>query len=166
MPICSKEKQSAGPERWISLFRPNTREYPILSLAGIQFSRPLKSLSVRTSKGLSSGNPAGDDWTAAMACPSGFLNYMCRNPRNLNGQYHISKQNRDEPKSPLKHDGIRAGVYYPRLITDNAPLRPYLTTPFPRAEAATKEVLSLPVHLGLSEEDLGRIVQSVKGFYS
>jgi len=66
----------------------------------------------------------------------------------------------------LKKNGILAGVYYPRLMTDNAPLRPYVTTPLPRTEAATKEVLSLPVHPGLEKEDLGRIIQSVKGFYS
>jgi dTDP-4-amino-4,6-dideoxygalactose transaminase len=36
----------------------------------------------------------------------------------------------------------------------------------PKIQKATRDVLSLPVHPGLSEDDLGRIGKSVKGFYS
>jgi dTDP-4-amino-4,6-dideoxygalactose transaminase len=66
----------------------------------------------------------------------------------------------------IENDSTRAGIYYPRLITENPPLRPFVKAPLTEAEKATKEVLSLPVHPALSKDDLGRIVQSVKGFYS
>jgi hypothetical protein len=84
---------------------------------------------------------------------------------------------------------IRAGVYYPRLITENPPLRAFVKAPLPQAEKATKEVLSLPIHPALShsatrpaggvsrssplpippgelhEDDLGRIIKSIRKFY-
>jgi hypothetical protein len=55
----------------------------------------------------------------------GFLNSMSWNPRSLNGQYHISEPKRDELKSQFENDGIWAGIYYPKLITENPPLRPF-----------------------------------------
>jgi dTDP-4-amino-4,6-dideoxygalactose transaminase len=90
---------------------------------------------------------------------------MCRKPRNQDGQYHISKPKQDELKAHLEKDMIRAGVYYPRLITENPPLRPFVKAPLDQAEKATREVLSLPVHPALSQDDLGRIIQSIKAFY-
>jgi len=100
-----------------------------------------------------------------MACSNRCPKSMCREPRSQNGQYHVSEPKSDELKAHLEKDMIRAGVYYPRLITENPPLRPFVRAPLSQAEAATKEVLSLPVHPALSQDDLGRIVQSVKGFY-
>ena len=60
-----------------------------------------------------------------MACPFGFLNSMYRNPRSMNCENHISKQNRDEPTSPPEYEGIQSGVFYPRLIINNHPPRPF-----------------------------------------
>jgi len=91
--------------------------------------------------------------------------YVPEGMRHVYHQYTIRAQKRDELKAHLEKDMIRAGVYYPRLITENPPLEPFVRAPLSQAEAATKEVLSLPVHPALSEDDLGRIVQSVKGFY-
>ena len=92
--------------------------------------------------------------------------YVPEGMRHVYHQYTIRAQKRDELKAHLEKDMIRAGVYYPRLITENPPLRPFVKAPLTNAEAATKEVLSLPVHPALSEDDIGRIVQSVKGFKS
>jgi dTDP-4-amino-4,6-dideoxygalactose transaminase len=86
--------------------------------------------------------------------------------RHVNEQYYISAQKRDELKHQVENDGIRGGIYHSRQITENAPLRPYVKSPLPHEEAATREVLSLSVHPALSENDLGRIIQSVKGFYT
>ena len=91
--------------------------------------------------------------------------YVPEGMRHVFHQYTIRAQKRDELKAHLEKDMIRAGVYYPRLITENPPLRPFVRAPLSQAEAATKEVLSLPVHPALSEDDLGRIIQSVKAFY-
>jgi len=51
--------------------------------------------------------------------------------------------------SHLEKDGIRAGIYSPRLITENSPLKRFVKVPMPVAQKATKDVLSLPVNLGL-----------------
>jgi dTDP-4-amino-4,6-dideoxygalactose transaminase len=92
--------------------------------------------------------------------------YVPEGMRHVFHQYTIRAQKRDELKAHLEKDLIRAGVYYPRLITENPPLRPFVRAPLSQAEAATKEVLSLPVHPALSEDELGRIIQSVKAFYA
>jgi dTDP-4-amino-4,6-dideoxygalactose transaminase len=86
--------------------------------------------------------------------------------RHVFHQYTIRAERRDELKAHLEKNMIRAGVYYPRLITENPPLRPFVKAQLSQAEAATREVLSLPVHPALSEDDLGRIVYSVKVFNS
>jgi len=92
--------------------------------------------------------------------------YVPEGMRHVYHQYTIRAQRRDELKAHLEKDMIRAGVYYPRLITENPPLRPFVKAPMPQAEQATKEVLSLPVHPALSHDDLGGIIRSIKGFYS
>jgi len=90
--------------------------------------------------------------------------YVPDNMRHVYHQYTIRAQKRDELKAHLEKDGIRPGIYYPRLITDNPPLAPFVKAGLPVAQKATQEVLSLPVHPGLSKDDLERIVASVKGF--
>lgn len=80
-------------------------------------------------------------------------------------QYTIRAEGRDGLRDHLGRDGVRAAVYYSRLVTDNPPIRPYATRPTPRARKACREVLSLPVHPGLGEEELARIVNAVAAFY-
>ncbi|MGQ9582435.1 MAG: DegT/DnrJ/EryC1/StrS family aminotransferase [Thermoplasmatota archaeon] len=80
-------------------------------------------------------------------------------------QYTIRAERRDGLRDHLWRDGVRAAVYYPRLVTDNPPIRPFATRPTPRARSACREVLSLPVHPGLAEEQLARIVNAVAAFY-
>ena len=80
-------------------------------------------------------------------------------------QYTIRAKDRDALKDYLNKENIRTGVYYPRPVTDNPPLQPFATRPIPNARRACREVLSLPVHPGLSEDDLARIVNTVAAFY-
>ncbi len=70
---------------------------------------------------------------------------------------------RDEMIDYLREQGVGCGVYYPvpvhqQSIYDN------VTESFPEAEKASLEVLSLPVHPGLSQADLETIVKAVNGF--
>ncbi|MHA1237644.1 MAG: DegT/DnrJ/EryC1/StrS family aminotransferase [Candidatus Odinarchaeia archaeon] len=79
-------------------------------------------------------------------------------------QYTIRCKKRDKLKAKLASKGIQTRVYYPILI----PLQKYYRHlgykpgDFPNAEKATKECLSLPVHPGLTEDDLNKIVKAVK----
>ena len=81
-------------------------------------------------------------------------------------QYTIRAQNRDSLRDHLKSQSINCGVYYPRLVSENPPVKPFATRPTPIAESTTHEVLSLPVHPGLTRDDVKRVISSIKAFYS
>jgi perosamine synthetase len=71
---------------------------------------------------------------------------------------------RDELKQRLKDKGIMTEVYYP-LPIHKQPLYKklgYNNTSLPNAENACAEVLSLPVHPSLTEEELDYIVKAIK----
>lgn len=73
---------------------------------------------------------------------------------------------RAELMDHLNRLGIDSAPVYPRLVFDYACYRdhPQVSTAFcPVADALTSEVLCLPVRPGLSDEDLGRIVDAVRG---
>ncbi|MFC6992332.1 DegT/DnrJ/EryC1/StrS family aminotransferase [Haladaptatus sp. GCM10025707] len=78
-------------------------------------------------------------------------------------QYTVRTPDRDGLKAHLDTRGIDSGVYYPKSIHQQ-PAYADVTFHAPEAEAAAAEVLSLPVHPTLSEEDLTRIVAAVTEF--
>ncbi len=84
--------------------------------------------------------------------------------RHVFHQYtvRVTDGRRDEVLEGLKERGIGTGVYYPLPVHKQRVYveRGYDGT-FPEAERAAKEVLSLPVHAGLSSADLETIVAAV-----
>lgn len=85
-------------------------------------------------------------------------------------QYTLKVKNgkRDELKEFLRKNGIPTMIYYPLPLhfqkayqSDN-----YQPGSFPVAEALCKEVLSLPMHTEMSEQELNFIVENIKQFYS
>ncbi len=71
---------------------------------------------------------------------------------------------RDGLVAALADRGIRAGVYYPRLVHDHPCYRDHprvVGDETPVAAQLTTEVVSLPVHPQLSRSDLDRIVAAV-----
>ena len=73
---------------------------------------------------------------------------------------------RDRLSTELARLGVETGVYYPRAVYDYDCYRSHpgvRIETMPEAEAAAGEVLSLPVHPGLSDRDLHRIVDAVRG---
>lgn len=76
---------------------------------------------------------------------------------------------RDALVAHLLENGIRAGIYYPDLVFNSHKhfARDYalsLKGRFPHAESAARRVLSLPVHPGLSQEDVEKVVYHVNEF--
>jgi dTDP-4-amino-4,6-dideoxygalactose transaminase len=71
---------------------------------------------------------------------------------------------RDALRAALREQGIETAVYYPKALHQQ-PLYQQLGIggSFPVAERATQEVLSLPVHPALSQDDLERIAAAVNG---
>jgi perosamine synthetase len=76
-----------------------------------------------------------------------------------------ARRDRDELAVFLDAGEIEARPYYPRLVHDYRCYREHprvICDDTPRARRAAGEVLSLPVHPGLSDADLDRIVERVQ----
>ena len=79
-------------------------------------------------------------------------------------QYTIRvPEGRDELREHLHQRGIETAVYYPWPIPGQALYQGlgYDATPYAMAQRLSREVLSLPVHPGLSDADLEQIVAAV-----
>ena len=66
-------------------------------------------------------------------------------------------------RKQLAEAGVGSEVYYPVPVHEQQLYREmgYGDRRFPESERAAKQVLSLPVHPGLSQSDLETIVQAV-----
>jgi dTDP-4-amino-4,6-dideoxygalactose transaminase len=72
---------------------------------------------------------------------------------------------RDDLARELAARGIETGIYYPHVVFDHACYRDHpqvRCAEVPNARAAASEVLSLPVHSGLSEGDVAAIGDAVR----
>lgn len=79
-------------------------------------------------------------------------------------QYTIRIADRDNSAQKLREKGVGVGIHYPTPI-HKQPLYQTLgyTDALPNAESASKEVLSLPVHPSLSQDDLNTIIEMIAG---
>jgi dTDP-4-amino-4,6-dideoxygalactose transaminase len=76
-----------------------------------------------------------------------------------------SALNRDEMVAGLESAGIGCGIYYPRAAYDYDCYRSnpnVVISACPEAERAAAEVLSLPVHPYLSDEDIDTVATEVR----
>jgi dTDP-4-amino-4,6-dideoxygalactose transaminase len=76
-----------------------------------------------------------------------------------------ARLDRDMLARRLAQRGIETGVYYPRVVHDYDCYRTHpqvVVTSTLGAEAAAREVLSLPVHPGLSADDVDRVIEAVR----
>jgi dTDP-4-amino-4,6-dideoxygalactose transaminase len=82
--------------------------------------------------------------------------------------YVIRTSQRERLREHLDADGIETGVHYPIPIH----LQPahedlgYRPDDFPVAERLSREILSLPMHPALTEEDIARVTRSLTSFFS
>lgn len=73
--------------------------------------------------------------------------------------------NRDELRSKLDAQGIGSAVYYPKTMVDHPVFRDHpriVMEHTPVARRVAREVLSLPVHPGVSLDDIERIGRTIK----
>ena len=78
-------------------------------------------------------------------------------------QYTIRTDDRDELRAYLDEHGVGTGVYYPVCINRQEPYADD-SGAAPVAEAAAEEVLSLPVHPTVDEEDVETIADLIGAF--
>ena len=63
----------------------------------------------------------------------------------------------------MDEQGVGTSVYYPKPIHEQPAYEGHDQS-LPAAEAAAREVVSLPVHPGVDESDARKIVSAVKAF--
>ena len=72
---------------------------------------------------------------------------------------------RDKLKEKLAEDGIGTSIYYPRALYHFPHIEcTQKITEFPETERASAEVLSIPVHPGLEENELEYIVSRLQKY--
>jgi dTDP-4-amino-4,6-dideoxygalactose transaminase len=73
---------------------------------------------------------------------------------------------RDTVAAKLQAEGIEARVYYPQIVPDMEPYREHpgidAGQPLERARRAAKTALSLPLHPGMTEDDVGRVADALR----
>lgn len=89
-------------------------------------------------------------------------------PENRRGhvfhQYTILCNQRDELKEHLSQKGVGSGIYYPTLLYNYTPMSEF-EADCPNAKRLTELSLSLPVHPGLSDSDVSKVIDSVISFF-
>ncbi len=86
--------------------------------------------------------------------------YVPDSYRHVFHQYTIRIQERERVARSLKDKGVGSGIYYPKPLHKFDLLADYGGKGLENSERAAEEVLSLPVHPGLSREDLDKIIDS------
>jgi len=87
--------------------------------------------------------------------------------RHVYNQFVLRCERRDELKAYLQQHGVGTEVYYP-LSLHLQPCYADLGYPegsMPVSERASKEVLALPIHADLPDEDIGYICDLIRSFY-
>ena len=83
--------------------------------------------------------------------------------RHAYHQYTIRTDNRDVLQEHLDDHKVGYGVYYPKCIHDQ-PAYEGVTVEASEAENAAGEVLSLPVHPNISNEDIDKIIEVIQKY--
>jgi dTDP-4-amino-4,6-dideoxygalactose transaminase len=79
-------------------------------------------------------------------------------------QYVLRAARRDALRDFLAASGVESAIYYPRSLAAQAALAAF-ARPTPHADAFCAETLALPVHEGLSEHGVTRVIDVVRAFH-
>ncbi|HWH08050.1 MAG TPA: DegT/DnrJ/EryC1/StrS family aminotransferase [Candidatus Thermoplasmatota archaeon] len=83
--------------------------------------------------------------------------------RHVYHQFTVRAGDRDALLARLKAQGVGYGIYYPKTLTSYPHLAPLARHKTPEADRAVREVVSLPVHPMLSDEDVERVIRATRG---
>lgn len=94
--------------------------------------------------------------------------HILKDNLSVYNQYTIRTKYRDELKDHLESKGIGCAVYYPLPLHLQECFKSlgYIRGDFPEAEAAAREVLSLPMYPELPRTQIEYIAQAVRAFFS
>ncbi len=101
-------------------------------------------------------------------CPQVLAPSTLESYSSVWAQYSIRVPERDALKKYLAAQGIPSAVYYPTPLHLQPAFsrRGYTRGDMPAAEKTAKEILSLPMHPYLTEEDIASVCQAVGDFYN
>jgi dTDP-4-amino-4,6-dideoxygalactose transaminase len=87
--------------------------------------------------------------------------------RHIYNQFVIRAAERDRLKAYLDENGVGSDIYYPLALHMQECFRDlaYRAGDFPESEKAAREVLALPIHSALKEEDIDYVCAQIRGFY-
>jgi dTDP-4-amino-4,6-dideoxygalactose transaminase len=94
------------------------------------------------------------------------LPYTDPRAHHIYHQFTVRTSRRDELMAYLKQNEIDSGIYYPLALHVQEAYRQFggQEGDFPHAEKATKEVLSLPIHPGLTNEQVEYVADTICKF--
>lgn len=99
----------------------------------------------------------------------GFADAALSTPAELPGRHHVYHQytvrvkGRDAVRDAMTKAGIGTGVYYPAPLTDNPVFADAeAVNGLPRTRQLCSEVLSIPIHPGLSDENVREVVSTLR----
>jgi dTDP-4-amino-4,6-dideoxygalactose transaminase len=87
--------------------------------------------------------------------------------RHVYNQFVIRAPKRDQLKAYLQENGVGTEIYYPLSLHQQVCFRDlgYREGDFPESEKAAGEVLALPVHSALTQQDVDYVCQQIRTFY-
>ncbi|HEX3743618.1 MAG TPA: DegT/DnrJ/EryC1/StrS family aminotransferase [Bryobacteraceae bacterium] len=87
--------------------------------------------------------------------------------RHIYNQFVIRVQDRERLKAFLDENGVGSDIYYPLSLHQQECFGylGYRAGDFPESEKAAREVLALPIHSALSEEDVDYASAQIRAFY-
>lgn len=141
---------------WSEVVGYNYRMTDISAAIGIE---QFKKLETFNSKRIQNAKYLTSKLTGVVETPVVLDGY-----RHVFHQYTIRVPKRDEFVKHMEEKGIQTSTFYPIPIHQQVPYKKLGlgNSPLPETERASKEVVSLPVHPGLTETDLEEIVKAVK----
>jgi len=88
--------------------------------------------------------------------------------RHVYNQFIIRAPRRDELKAWLQENGVGSEIYYPLSLHQQVCFQDlgYRAGDFPESERAAKEVLALPVHSAMPDQDIEYVCEMIRAFYA
>jgi dTDP-4-amino-4,6-dideoxygalactose transaminase len=76
--------------------------------------------------------------------------------------YTIRLANRDAVRAALEAKGIGSGLFYRLALHQHPAFRDLKKRPLPHSEQLANEVLSLPIHPDLTDDEVDRVIEAVQ----
>lgn len=88
--------------------------------------------------------------------------------RHVYNQFIIRAPRRDELKAWLQENGVGTEIYYPLSLHQQVCFQDlgYRAGDFPESERAAREVLALPVHSAMPDQDIEYVCEMIRAFYA